>query len=102
MVAQTVFHRVGVVGMRRAEEVAHIIVVGGVLVGILDNETYGLACGKSFENARKDFHAVFLIAGSDYRRLPGTAAIEFMLYFIYIEGYAGGYAVNDTAHCCTV
>ena len=60
MVADAILLLIGIVGVRRAEDVAHIVVVGGALVGIADNEAYGTSRRLSLEHSAEQLHTVSL------------------------------------------
>ena len=62
VVAYAVLLVISIVGMRRAEELAHVIVVGGVLIGVSHHEAYGASSGFAFEDATEEFDAVGLLA----------------------------------------
>ena len=95
VVAYAVLHRVGEVGMGRAEEVSDIVVVGRVLVGIFDDETDGLPGGATFENSGEKFDFIFFVASGNDSRLSGATAIEFELDFIDVDRQVCGNAVDD-------
>ena len=97
VVAQAVAGLVGIVGMRGAEYVAQVVVVGRVLVLIAHDETDGAAGGAAFEYAREYFHAVGLAARGGQGALSRPAAGQFGTDEIHVDGNAGGKAVDDAA-----
>ena len=62
MVAHAIFLRIGVVGMRGAEHLAHVVVIAGVLVLVAHNEADRAACRLTLEDTAEQFHVVCLIA----------------------------------------
>ena len=68
VIADTIFVMVGVVGMRRAEQVLDRRVVLGLLVGVADQQANRAASRPAFENAREDLDLVGFLA------LGGVAA----------------------------
>ena len=102
MVTDTERLRLGKVGMRRAEEVADILVVIGMLVLVPYHKTDGASGGLTLEDTRKALHLVrFLSAGSECR-LSRTAAVQLLLDEVHVDGDAGREAVNYTTHTGTV
>ena len=69
MVAQAVFLKIGVVGMRGAKQLTHVVVVVGVLVGIAYDKTNGRTRRQSFEDATEQLHLVSFLP------LCGNAAL---------------------------
>ena len=62
VVADAVFHLVGVVGVRGTVDVAEVVVVRGALVQVFNQQRNRGACGDAVEHAGKDVHAVGLVA----------------------------------------
>ena len=102
MVTDTELLRIGKVGMRRAEEVADILVIVGMLVLVPYHKTDGASGGFSLEYARKKFHLVRLLAAGSELRLPRTTTAQFLLDEVHVDGDASWEAVNYTTHTGTM
>jgi hypothetical protein len=84
--------------MAGTKDVAKILVVVGMLIGIAHEEAYGMARGQSLEYAAQQFHLVSLLPGGDQSTLPRPATIEFALYEVHIDLNAGRHAIDDSAN----
>jgi hypothetical protein len=102
VVTETVFSRVSEVGMRGTVYVFDVVVVGGVLVGVFNDEADWCAGSASFKNAGKYSYSVRLAACCDNVALPRTATVELPLYQICVYSDAGGDTVNNAADSGTV
>ena len=102
MVAQTIFAEICVVGMARAESVAQVVVIVGMLVFVAHEKPDGAACGASFKNARQQFDAVSFFSRSGEFALSRPASVEFLLYKIKVNLNASRHAVNDTSDAWAV
>ena len=83
--------------MGGAEDIAQVIVVAAVLVGIADDEADGRACAPSFEDAGEELHAVALLARRGQTALPWLAPVELGLDEVEVQLNACGTAVHDAA-----
>lgn len=102
MVAQAVFHRIGIVGVRRPVTGAQVVVVGRMLVLVIDHKTYRRTRRAPLENTGKNLYPVALLAGRNYRRLTRTTAVEFLLYVCGIYLYTGRHTVDYAPHSFSV
>lgn len=102
MVAETVFHCVGVVGMAWPEEMAQVLVVVAVLVGVLYDEADGASGGLAFEYAAEQLYFVWFLASGGQRVLSGSAPVELCLNEFHVNLNAGWHSVNDSANGRTV
>ena len=102
MVAQAVLAVVGVVGMRRAEQRAHLLVVLRVLVLVAHDEADGAACRLAFEHAAEQFYVVSLLSAGGNVALARSAAVEFRLDEVKVNGDACRHAVDDTSDSLAV
>ena len=102
MVADAELLRIGIVGVRRAIEVAEVLVVVGVLVLVPYDEADGASGRLSFEDTREEFHLVCLLATGGELRLTRSTAVQFLLYEVHVDGDAGRKAVNHATHTGTV
>ena len=58
---------------------AHVVVVGRMLIFVAYQKTYGATGGCTLKHARKDFDFVALLAVGGEFALTGFAAVEFVL-----------------------
>ena len=58
--------------------------------------------GLAFEDARKDLDLVLFVAGGGHLALPGAAAVEFRLDFLFGDFETCGASVQDRTDCRTV
>ena len=83
--------------MRGAEELPHIIVVGGLLLGVAHQEPYGGAGGLALKDAGEEFHLVGFRPLSGEHTLTGTTASHLALQEVDIYIDAGGHSVNHSS-----
>ena len=88
--------------MRRTEYLAQVIIVGRVLVVVPHNKSEGSSGGLSFEYTGKEFDPVVLFPLGYQFRLPGFAAIEFVLNKIHIQRDTRRTSVNHPSDSCAV
>ena len=88
--------------MRRTKQVAHVVVVGRVLVGVSHLKAYGTARRLAFKHAAQQLHAVGFVATCGYGALSGTAAVQLALYEVEVYVYACRHAVYHSTHCRAV
>ena len=102
MVAQSVLLGIGVVGMAGTENVAQVVVVSRMLIGVANQETNGTARGLAFEYARKQFHTVSLLPSCGETALAWATAVQFVLQEIKVNGDVGRHSVDDSANAFAV
>ena len=98
MVAYAVFGSIGIVGVRGTEHVAHVLVVGTVLVGVPHHEAYGATRGTALKDTAEDFHTVLLLACRGETALPRATACQFALDEVHVHGDACRHAVDYTSY----
>ena len=101
-VAYAVFRLIREVGVRRTEDAEHIVVVGGVLVGVPDHETDGRARRLSLVDAGEELDLVALLARRSQPRLAGPPTVQFLLDALEIELDTSRTAVDDASDGRTV
>ena len=99
MIPDAKFSLIGVVGVRRPELVAHLVVGAGPLVGVAHQHRDGRAGRPALEDAGEDFHPVLLVARGDDVALAGPPAVELGLDFRRFDGQARGAAIHHRPHC---
>ena len=77
---------------------AHVLVVGTVLVGVPYHEAYGATGCTSFKYSAEQFHTVLLLACRGKAALPWASACQFALNEIKVHFYAGRHAVNNATY----
>ncbi|CDA21652.1 putative uncharacterized protein [Bacteroides sp. CAG:144] len=97
MVAHTVFHRIGIIGMGRTITIPQIIIIVRVLVLVVNDKSYGCSRRSTFENAGKYLHFIALFPCRYNGRLSGTTTIELMLYKFCIYLDSGRHTVDNPA-----
>src|SRR5574344_203546 len=102
MVAHAVFGSVGVVGMRGAEHIAHILIILRVLIGVAHDKTDGAACGFAFEHSTKQFHLVGFLPARRDCTLSRTATVKVGLNEVEVDVYASRHSVNHSSNCLTM
>ena len=98
MVAQTVFSGVCVIGMRRSERGAQLIVVRRVLILVTDNKSDWTSGGHSVHQAREYLDGIALLTCCCHSRLSRLAAVEFALHRFNIYLYSGWHTVNHATY----
>lgn len=102
VVADAIFGLIGIIGMIGTERMAKILVVGTMLIGILDYESYRCAEATAIHYAGQKLHGIAFLAGGGYGRLPWLAAVELPLYLFKVDVETGGHAVDNAAYGRTV
>lgn len=97
MVADAIFGCIGEVGMAGAEQIAHVLIVGGMLVGIVHHKADGLAGGAPFKRSAEYLYPVGLLACRGEPALSGTAAVKLVLDKVQIHGNAWRHSVYDAS-----
>ncbi len=86
---------VGVVGMRRAEQVLDRRVVLGLLVGVADQQANRAASRPAFENAREDLDLVGFLALGGVAAGAGLAPVQVSLQVLQGQLQTRRAAVDD-------
>lgn len=81
---------------------AHVLVVGTMLVGVPDEEADWASGCASLEYAAQNLHLVLFLACGCQTTLSGATACQFALDKIKVYFYAGRHSVNHTANACSV
>ena len=81
--------------MRGAEELPHVVIVGGVLILVPHHKPDRGPGSLALEDSRQEFDPVALSAGSHQSRLSRTTPVELMLYKIHIDRYTGRHTVDN-------
>ena len=102
MVANAVFALVGEIGVGGSEDVAQVVVVGGMVLGVAHEKSDGGAGGASFKDAGEEFDLIGFAAWGGEAALSRSAAIELVLNEIGVDVDAGGHAVDDAAYADAV
>ena len=102
VVAHSIFHLIGEIGMRRTKHIAQIIVVCGMLLLVAHNKSDGTTGCTPFKHARKQLYAVALAARGRDPTLPGSTTIQFALNVVHIHLHSRWHTVDHAAHGCTV
>ncbi len=97
-IAQTVLGLIGVVRVRGAEFVLHLIVRGRTGVRVADEQCDGRAGGAAFMDAGEDLDRVRFLPRRHDIALPRTPAVELDLYFRRGDGQVRGAAINYHAN----
>ena len=100
--ADAVFGLIGVVGMGRPGDPAHLPVVAGPLVAVGHEKADGRAQGEAVFHARKNGHPVRLLAVGGQFALARPAAVQLRLDVRFAEPHAGRATVEDGAHALAV
>ena len=88
--------------MRGAEQLAHIVIVARVLIGISDHETDRASCRFPLKHTTKQFHLVCFVTSSRNTALSWSAAVQFLLNEVYVDVNTRRHAVNNAANSLTV
>ena len=102
MVANAVFALVGEIGVGGSEDMAQVVVVGGVVLGVAHEKSDGGAGGASFKDAGEEFDLIGFAAWGGEAALSRSAAVELVLNEIGVDVDAGGHAVDDAAYADAV
>ena len=102
MVANAVFALVGEIGVGGSENVAQVVVVGGVVLGVAHEKSDGGAGGAALKDAGEKFDLIGFAAWGGEAALSRSAAVELVLNEIGVDVDAGGHAVDDAAHADAV
>ena len=102
MVANAVFALVGEIGVGGSEDVAQVVVVRGVVLGVAHEKSDGGAGGASFKDAGEEFDLIGFAAWGGEAALSRSAAVELVLNEIGVDVEAGGHAVDDAAYADAV
>ena len=102
MIPHTKLLLIGEIGMRRTEQASQVLIVLGMLVRVLDNETDGTARRFPLEHATEQFHLVGFLSGSSDTALSWTPAIQFLLDEFQVDVDACRHPVNHAAYSLTV
>ena len=77
---------------------AHILIIVRVLVGVVHHEANGGTGRFAFKHTAEQFHPVGFAALCGKLALPGTPAVELLLYVVHIYVDARRETVYHTAH----
>ena len=102
VVADAVLDLVGVVRVRGAELLLHLVVGAGAGVGVAHKHRERRAGRAPLEEPGENFDLVLLLARRDEIALPGPAAVELGLDLGDRQRQAGRAAVDHHAHRATV
>ena len=102
MVANAVFALVGEIGVGGSEDVAQVVVVRGVVLGVAHEKSDGGAGGAAFKDAGEEFDLIGFAAWGGEAALSRPAAVELVLNEIGVDVEAGGHAVDDAAYADAV
>ena len=102
MVANAVFALVGEIGVGGSEDVAQVVVVGGVVLGVAHEKSDGCAGGAALKDAGEKLHLVGFAAWGGEAALSRPAAVELLLDEVGVDVDAGGHAVDDAAYADAV
>ena len=84
--------------MRWSEQVAHVVVVGGMLVGVSHDETNRASSRLSLERAAQNFHSVGFVPACCHAALSGPAPVELALDEVDVDVDAGRQTVYHSSH----
>ena len=88
--------------MGGTKDIAHVIIVGRVLVLVADNEADGTSSRLAFKHPAQQFHLVLLITAGGNTALAGTSAVEFLLNEIHVDVNACRHTVDNPSDGCSV
>ena len=102
VVAQSVFLEISIIGMRRAEHVAQIVVVAGVLIGVSNDETDGRTGRTALKHAAEQLNLVGLFARRGDAALARSSASQLVADELHIDTYARRHPVYHSSYGLTV
>ena len=102
IVARTIFIIIGIVGVRRSEEVLQRFVVGRPCIFVPDDEGDGGTRRPAFKHAAHQLYAVALAALRRNRALTGSSAVELLLDEVEVDDDAWRHTVHYATDGLTV
>ena len=86
---------VGKIGVRRTKQVFDVFVIFTLLILVFDDEANGRTRGLAFEDARKDFDPIRLLALRRVLGSTGPAAIQIRLQICLAQRHTRGATIDD-------
>ena len=88
--------------MRRTEQLTHIIVVVGVLVGVTHDEADGASRRLALKHTTQQFHLILLLSACRDAALSWTAPVKLRLDECQVNSDACRHAVDNAANSLPV
>lgn len=88
--------------MTRSEQVAHIVIVIAMLIGIAHEKTYRATRSLAFKHPRQYLDLVSLASSRSESALPWASSRQLSLHEVEVHLYPGRHAIDNATYSCSM